>query len=185
MNARRILFLALGAVTLAALPWLVDGVLGITWVRILSFAALYVVLALGLNITVGYAGLLDLGYIAFFAVGAYTYALLASPQFGNPTEFTTRAAQPHQIILNGGSRNTGTGTYSLVLNLLGNTPLEQAMFDNLQHLGPPQWDDEDRRFAEQIRATLRPDDIAGALAPAADQRRAADRAARMAGRRLA
>ncbi len=49
--------------------------------------------------------------------------VLASPQFGNPTEFTTRAAQPHQIILNGGSRNTGTGTYSLVLNLLGNTPL--------------------------------------------------------------
>jgi branched-chain amino acid transport system permease protein len=39
-------------------------------------------LALGLNIVVGYAGLLDLGYIAFFAVGAYTYALLGSPQFG-------------------------------------------------------------------------------------------------------
>jgi branched-chain amino acid transport system permease protein len=43
---------------------------------------LYVVLALGLNITVGYAGLLDLGYAAFFSIGAYTYALLASPQFG-------------------------------------------------------------------------------------------------------
>jgi len=39
-------------------------------------------LALGLNIVVGYAGLLDLGYVAFFAVGAYTYALLASPQLG-------------------------------------------------------------------------------------------------------
>jgi len=39
-------------------------------------------LALGLNIVVGYAGLLDLGYIAFYAVGAYLYALLASPQFG-------------------------------------------------------------------------------------------------------
>ena len=39
-------------------------------------------LALGLNIVVGFAGLLDLGYIAFYAVGAYTYALLASPQFG-------------------------------------------------------------------------------------------------------
>ena len=71
----------LGA-ALVALPWLVDGLLGVTWVRILSFAALYVMLALGLNITVGYAGLLDLGYIAFFAVGAYTYALLSSPQFG-------------------------------------------------------------------------------------------------------
>jgi aminobenzoyl-glutamate utilization protein B len=47
-------------------------------------------------------------------------------------------------------------------NLLGNTPLEQAMYDNLMHLGPPQWDAEDRRFAEEIRRTLRPDDIAGA-----------------------
>jgi branched-chain amino acid transport system permease protein len=41
-----------------------------------------VLLALGLNIVVGFAGLLDLGYIAFYAVGAYVYALLASPQFG-------------------------------------------------------------------------------------------------------
>jgi branched-chain amino acid transport system permease protein len=39
-------------------------------------------LALGLNIVVGFAGLLDLGYIAFYAVGAYTWALLASPHFG-------------------------------------------------------------------------------------------------------
>ncbi|MEW6314168.1 MAG: ABC transporter ATP-binding protein [Pseudomonadota bacterium] len=57
-------------------------VLGRTWVRILDFALLYVMLALGLNIVVGFAGLLDLGYIAFFAVGAYLYALLASPHFG-------------------------------------------------------------------------------------------------------
>jgi branched-chain amino acid transport system permease protein len=42
-------------------------------------ALLYVLLALGLNIVVGYAGLLDLGFIAFFAVGAYLYGLLASP----------------------------------------------------------------------------------------------------------
>jgi len=42
----------------------------------------YVMLALGLNIVVGFAGLLDLGYIAFYGVGAYTYALLASPHFG-------------------------------------------------------------------------------------------------------
>jgi aminobenzoyl-glutamate utilization protein B len=47
-------------------------------------------------------------------------------------------------------------------NLLGNAPLEQAMYDNLMRLGPPQFDAEDREFAEQIRATLRPDDIAGA-----------------------
>ena len=67
---------------LIALPFLTDFALGKTWVRILDFALLYVMLALGLNIVVGFAGLLDLGYIAFFAVGAYLYALLASPHFG-------------------------------------------------------------------------------------------------------
>jgi branched-chain amino acid transport system permease protein len=46
-------------------------------------------LALGLNIVVGFAGLLDLGYVAFFAVGAYLYALLASPQFGLHLPFWT------------------------------------------------------------------------------------------------
>jgi len=49
------------------------------WVRIIDFALLYVLLALGLNIVVGYAGLLDLGYIAFYAVGAYMCGLLTSP----------------------------------------------------------------------------------------------------------
>ena len=49
--------------------------------RIADLAILYAVLALGLNIVVGFAGLLDLGYIAFYAVGAYAYALLASPHF--------------------------------------------------------------------------------------------------------
>ena len=42
---------------------------------------LFVLLSLGLNIVVGFAGLLDLGYVAFYAVGAYVYALLASPHF--------------------------------------------------------------------------------------------------------
>ncbi|MDZ7811027.1 MAG: branched-chain amino acid ABC transporter permease [Arhodomonas sp.] len=48
---------------------------------ILTNALLYVVLALGLNVVVGFAGLLDLGYAAFFAVGAYTTGILAQ-QFG-------------------------------------------------------------------------------------------------------
>ncbi len=69
------------AVALALLPFLVEAGLGRTWVRILDFALLYLMLALGLNIVVGFAGLLDLGYIAFYAVGAYLWALLASPQF--------------------------------------------------------------------------------------------------------
>ena len=67
---------------LAVLPFAVDGGFGRTWVRIVDFALIYAMLALGLNIVVGFAGLLDLGYIAFYAVGAYTWALLASPQFG-------------------------------------------------------------------------------------------------------
>jgi branched-chain amino acid transport system permease protein len=69
-------------VALALLPFLVGKGLGNSWVRMLDFALLYVMLALGLNIVVGFAGLLDLGYIAFYAVGAYLYALLASPHFG-------------------------------------------------------------------------------------------------------
>jgi branched-chain amino acid transport system permease protein len=73
--------LALIAASLAMLPFVV-GAYGQTWVRVLNTALLYVMLSLGLNIVVGFAGLLDLGYIAFYAVGAYLYALLASPQFG-------------------------------------------------------------------------------------------------------
>jgi branched-chain amino acid transport system permease protein len=71
---------ALIGLALALLPFALSMV-GTTWVRITNYAILYVMLALGLNIVVGFAGLLDLGYIAFYAVGAYVYALLASPQF--------------------------------------------------------------------------------------------------------
>ena len=69
--------IALG-VLLVVLP-LVLQQFGNAWVRIADMALLYVLLAVGLNIVVGYAGLLDLGYVAFFAVGAYMYGLLASP----------------------------------------------------------------------------------------------------------
>jgi branched-chain amino acid transport system permease protein len=70
------------AAALVALPFVV-GTMGNAWVRALAFAALYVMLALGLNIVVGFAGLLDLGYVAFYAVGAYMYALLASPHLAS------------------------------------------------------------------------------------------------------
>ena len=69
------------AVALLALPFVLASV-GTAWVRITNLAILFILLSLGLNIVVGFAGLLDLGYIAFYAVGAYTYALLASPHFG-------------------------------------------------------------------------------------------------------
>jgi branched-chain amino acid transport system permease protein len=51
-------------------------------VRVGFDTLLYMLLALGLNITVGYAGLLDLGYVAFYGFGAFGYAMLASPKFG-------------------------------------------------------------------------------------------------------
>jgi branched-chain amino acid transport system permease protein len=60
-------------------------------VRIIDLALLYVLLALGLNIVVGYAGLLDLGYVAFYAVGAYLFALLNSPHLAENFEHIAAA----------------------------------------------------------------------------------------------
>ncbi len=68
----------LGALALAILPLMLQAA-GNFWVRIADTALLYILLALGLNIVVGFAGLLDLGFVAFFAIGAYLYALMASP----------------------------------------------------------------------------------------------------------
>src|SRR5258705_4847593 len=71
---------ALIGISLLVLPFVL-AMAGTAWVRITNLAILFVLLSLGLNIVVGFAGLLDLGYIAFYAVGAYAYALLASPHF--------------------------------------------------------------------------------------------------------
>src|SRR3954471_14998640 len=68
----------LAALALCILPLLLQSA-GNFWVRIADAALLYVLLALGLNIVVGYAGLLDLGFVAFFAIGAHMYGLMASP----------------------------------------------------------------------------------------------------------
>jgi branched-chain amino acid transport system permease protein len=81
MSTRERIGLLLVAVALIALPFVLAAA-GTAWVRIANFAALFVLLSLGLNIVVGFAGLLDLGYVAFYAVGAYVYAFLASPHFG-------------------------------------------------------------------------------------------------------
>jgi branched-chain amino acid transport system permease protein len=51
------------------------------WLRIYSLAGIYVVLALGLNVVAGFAGLLDLSYVAFFGIGGYIFAFLSSSQF--------------------------------------------------------------------------------------------------------
>ena len=73
-------------VALFVLP-IFAGYFGNFWVRLMAMALLYVMLALGLNIVVGFAGLLDLGYVAFYAVGAYTYALLSSPHLSDNFEW--------------------------------------------------------------------------------------------------
>ncbi|MDQ7956427.1 MAG: ABC transporter ATP-binding protein [Rhodocyclaceae bacterium] len=78
-NSKNLIVFLIAAVALLALP-LVLQTQGNAWVRIVDIALLYVLLALGLNIVVGYAGLLDLGYVAFFAIGAYLFALLGSTQ---------------------------------------------------------------------------------------------------------
>jgi len=83
------------AAALLVVP-LVAQQFGNAWVRIIDIALLYVLLALGLNIVVGYAGLLDLGYVAFYAVGAYMFGLLASPQLTDNFS-TIRALFPNGL----------------------------------------------------------------------------------------
>jgi branched-chain amino acid transport system permease protein len=78
MPKNKLLVFVICAVALIVLPLFLQQY-GNGPVRIVALALLYVLLALGLNLVVGYAGLLDLGYVAFYAVGAYMYALLASP----------------------------------------------------------------------------------------------------------
>jgi branched-chain amino acid transport system permease protein len=77
-----VVWIGVGLITLALalLPFALASI-GTAWVRIANLAILFILLSLGLNIVVGFAGLLDLGYVAFYAVGAYVYALLASPHF--------------------------------------------------------------------------------------------------------
>ena len=82
MNTKKLSVFLASAVGLVVVPLLVQQ-FGDGPVRIIDLALLYVLLALGLNIVVGYAGLLDLGYVAFYAVGAYMFALLSSPQLTN------------------------------------------------------------------------------------------------------
>ncbi|WP_274653407.1 branched-chain amino acid ABC transporter permease [Paenibacillus humicola] len=54
-----------------------------SYMEVVTQCGIYVAMALGLNIVVGFAGLLDLGFIAFFAVGAYSYAIFSTPQANN------------------------------------------------------------------------------------------------------
>jgi branched-chain amino acid transport system permease protein len=75
--------LKLAAILAAAVVLLIlPHALGLFLSEVLTIVGLYVLLGLGLNIVVGFAGLLDLGYVAFFAIGSYTVAILTSPELG-------------------------------------------------------------------------------------------------------
>jgi branched-chain amino acid transport system permease protein len=83
---QRLIAILLAAIGLLVMPLLLQS-FGNAWVRIADMALLFVLLSLGLNIVVGYAGLLDLGYVAFFAIGAYMFGLLASPHLSENFAF--------------------------------------------------------------------------------------------------
>lgn len=68
-------------------------------IRIGVNLGLFLLLVIGLNLTVGYAGLLDLGFVAFYGFGAYMYAFVASPQFG--IHWPTWLAIPMVIVVTG------------------------------------------------------------------------------------
>ena len=85
-KGNRTLVVGLSAIALLVLPLVLQSQ-GNAWVRIADTALLYVLLALGLNIVVGYAGLLDLGFVAFYAIGAYMFGLLASPHLTDNFEW--------------------------------------------------------------------------------------------------
>jgi len=72
----RVLFLAI-MVLAVLLPWIPMGASSSYLLRVLTTAVLYMILALGLNIVPGFTGLLDLGYVGFYGIGAYTSGLLA------------------------------------------------------------------------------------------------------------
>jgi branched-chain amino acid transport system permease protein len=76
---RRVLSYML-ALILVAILLALPQLLGLFFSEVLVNTGLFILLALGLNIVVGFAGLLDLGYVAFFAIGAYTMAVLSSPE---------------------------------------------------------------------------------------------------------
>ncbi|MBS1174243.1 MAG: livH 1 [Burkholderiaceae bacterium] len=88
LNPKQSIFgLVICIALLALMPFIAKELGGTTWVRIIDMALLYVMLALGLNIVVGFSGLLDLGYVAFYAVGAYMVALLSSTHLSDNFAF--------------------------------------------------------------------------------------------------
>ena len=88
-------------VVAALMPFFLQLFLGTSatfWLTVFGDMGVYILLAIGLNVVVGFAGLLDLGYAAFFAIGAYTYAFLAS-EHGIVTPLHQAIHLPFWIVL--------------------------------------------------------------------------------------
>jgi branched-chain amino acid transport system permease protein len=80
-SRRRVLniaYIVVGVFILFVLP----QILGLFLSEVLTIIGLYIMLGMGLNIIVGFAGMLDLGHVAYFAIGSYTMAILTSPELG-------------------------------------------------------------------------------------------------------
>ena len=91
----QIVLIVIGALFLIVLPWMVGQFLS----QALFLVGMYVMMGLGLNIVVGYAGLLDLGYVAFFAFGAYTMGILTSESSLGVGGFNFWTAVPISVIV--------------------------------------------------------------------------------------
>ena len=81
-NAIAYFLMAVGALFFPAVVQFATGGSGDYLVGLAADGGIYMLMAIGLNVVVGFAGLLDLGYAAFFAIGSYTYALVASNHLG-------------------------------------------------------------------------------------------------------
>jgi branched-chain amino acid transport system permease protein len=86
-------------VVLGILVLLLPVVLGSYFSDILDFVGIYILMGLGLNIVVGFAGLLDLGYVAFYAIGAYTFSVLTTSEAVGLLHLSFWAAVPMAIIV--------------------------------------------------------------------------------------
>jgi ABC-type branched-chain amino acid transport system, permease component len=97
-TAQRRLVIGPLAILLLIVILLFPLAMGPFFAQVIATVALFILLGLGLNITLGLAGLLDLGFVAFFAVGAYTVALLTSPLEYGIAHWTFWQAVPFAVI---------------------------------------------------------------------------------------
>ena len=116
----------------------IDEATSLGWTAQLIFALIFVILGVGLNIVVGFAGLLDLGYAAFFAIGAYTAGMLSSPLHNIYINFwlviwiAAAAAAIAGLLL--GSPTLGLRGDYLAIVTLGFGEIVPVLFQNLKQV---------------------------------------------------